>query len=110
MLLAVDRDAHRAAIAAALHRFDAGDRTYAEECTHCRPIERWPETQLELEHVGCGGFLRPPPQRGAPLTGAEPGTLLEERGEAPHAAATAREPHLRDPQRRVRGGALPEQQ
>ena len=40
VLLAVDRDAHRAAIAAALHRFDAGDRARAEECAHRAPSRR----------------------------------------------------------------------
>ena len=109
MLLAVDRDAHRAAIAAVLHRFDAGDRAHAEECAHRRPIERRPETQLELEHVGCGGQWRAAPQRAAELTGPEAVALLEERVETPHAAETARERDLGDRQRRVGEEALREQ-
>src|SRR6266853_5967021 len=101
MLLAVDRNAHRAAIAAAVHRFDAGDRTYAEECAHRRPIERRPETQLELEHIGCGGYWRTASERAAQLPGFEAVALLEERVEAPNAAETARECHLGDRQRSV---------
>src|SRR6266853_1074366 len=110
MLLAVDRDAHRAAIAAALHRFDAGDRAYAEECTHRRPIERRPETQFELEHVGDSGCRRSTPLLAAQLTGPEPVALLEERVETPHAAETARERDLGDRQRSVGEEALREQQ
>src|SRR2546427_6035237 len=110
MLLAIDRDAHRAAIAAALHRFDAGDRTYAEECAYRRPIERRPETQLELEHVGDSGFRRSAPVLAAQLPGSQSVALLEERVETPHAAETARERDLGDRQRRVGEEALREQQ
>src|SRR5258706_2475976 len=99
MLLAIDRDTHRAAIAAALHRFDAGDSAHAEECAYRRPIERRPETQLELEYVGDGRYRCSASQRAAQLTGSEPVALLEERVEAPHAAETARERHLGDRQR-----------
>src|SRR6266849_10997137 len=110
MLLAVDRDAHRAAIAAVFHRFDAGDRTYAEECAHRRPIERWPETQLELEHVGDSGCRRSTPLLAAQLPGFQSVALPEERVETSHAAETARERDLGDRQRRVGEEALREQQ
>src|SRR5712671_194785 len=110
MLLAVDRDAHRAAVAAALRRFDAGDRAHAEECAHRRPIERRPETQLELEHVGCGGSGNAIPPLNAQLTGLEAVALLEERVETPHATETARERHLGDRQRSVGEETLREQQ
>src|SRR5712671_46413 len=110
MLLAVDRDAHRAAIAAALNRFDAGDRAHAEECAHRRPIERRPETQLELEHVGDSGCRRSTPLLAAQLPGFEAVAQLEERVETPHAAETARERDLGDRQRRVGEEALREQQ
>src|SRR5258707_9094827 len=110
MLLAVDRDAQRAAIVTALHRFDAGDRTCAEECAHRRPVERWPETQLELEHVGNSGCRRATPLLAAQSPGSQSVALLEERVETPHAAETARERDLGDRQRRVGEETLREQQ
>src|SRR5712691_9716114 len=94
MLLTIDQDARRAAIAAVLYRFDAGDRAHAEKCAHRRPIERRPETQLELEHVGCGGGGNAIPPLNAQLTGLEAVALLEKRVEAPNAAEAARERDL----------------
>src|SRR6266853_375444 len=110
MLFTINKDAHRAAIAAVLHRFDAGDRAHAEKCAHRRPIERRPETQLELEHVGCGGYWRTASERAAQLPGFEAVALLEERVETPHAAEAARECHLGDGQRSVGEETLREQQ
>src|SRR5439155_24249826 len=77
---------------------------------HRRPIERRPETQLELEHVGCGGQWRAATQRAAELTGHEAVALLEECVETPHADETARERDLGDWQRRVGEETLREQQ
>ena len=101
MLLAFGQDAHRAAIAVVLHRFDAVDRAHTEEYAHRRPIEGRPETQFEFQHVHCGGCRRTAPPRVAQLTGDHAVALLEQCVETPHAAKTARERHLGDRQRGI---------
>ena len=110
MLHAFERNAHGATVATVLDRFDAIDRAHAEECAQRTPMEGRPETQLEVERVGCPVRWRGGSPGRAQLARFQTIALLEECVETPHAAEAARERNIGDRQRSVREKPLREQQ